>query len=680
MDGLVNVTRLGIDPLLGGPLLWAAAGLVGLGWLLYLVLRGKAWLSRAAGLLVLGAAIANPTLVEEDREPLTPVAALILDRSDSMDFGARAEAADRVFQTLRSRMESLDSLEVRIAEPARTQDGTRLFTALDDLMADVPRDRVAGAILVTDGQVHDVPDPADQASDLGPIHSVIVGDPDQGDRRIEIVDGPSFGIVGELAQVVLRVESPEGGTVPVTVSLNGGPAQEVSVTAGRDTPIPVEIARRGANYLVVETPAGPEELTLANNRAATSISGVRDRLRVLLITGKPNAAGRTWRDLLKSDPQVDLVHFTILRPPHKLDVTPIDELALIQFPTRELFEDKLTEFDLVIFDQYERRGVVTQSYLANMARYVDQGGALVIVAGEAFAGPGSLARTPLASVLPAAPTGEVDIRPFRPALSDAGERHTVTAPLSGRSWGGWLRHVGAEASAGDVLMETPEGAPLLVLDRVGEGRVGLMLSDQIWLWARGYEGGGPFSELIRRMVHWMMKEPELEERQLSMTAADGTARITLRTLADEAPPLTLETPEGRRASPDWSADGPGRFTATAPLEALGLYRAEAGGLSAIALNGPANPLEFQELEASPDRLTPVAESTGGGVLSRPDGSAPELRQVGPRGEAAGRDWLGLRQRDAYAVRASTSRPLAPSWLYALAVALILLFAWRREGR
>ncbi len=680
MDGLVNVTRLGADPLLGGPVLWVAASLVALAWLGYLVLRGKAWLSRAIGLVVLGVAIANPTLVEEDREPLTSVAALVLDRSDSMDFGDRAEAARRAFDALRARLESMESLEVRIAEPARSPDGTRLFSALDALMADVPRDRVAGAILVTDGQVHDLPDPPGRASDLGPIHSVIVGDPDQGDRRIEIVDGPSFGIVGELAQVVLRVEDPDGGSVPVSVSLNGGTAQEMTVTAGRDTPIPVEVARRGANYLVVETPAGREELTLANNRAATSISGVRDRLRVLLITGKPNAAGRTWRDLLKSDPQVDLVHFTILRPPHKLDVTPIDELALIQFPTRELFEEKLSEFDLVIFDQYERRGVVTQSYLANMARYVDEGGALMIVAGEAFAGPGSLARTPLASVLPAAPTGEVDIGRFLPAISAAGGRHTVTAPLAGRDWGGWLRHVGAEASAGDVLMETPEGAPLLVLDRVGEGRVGLMLSDQIWLWARGYEGGGPFSELIRRMVHWMMKEPELEERQLSLTASDGTARINLRTLADEAPPLTLETPEGRRLSPDWTADGPGRFTASAPLETLGVYRAEAGGLSAIVLNGPANPREFRDLEASPDLLAPVAEATGGAVLSRPDGSPPDVRQVGPRGTAAGNDWLGLRQRDAYAVRASTSRPLAPAWLYALAVSLILLFAWRREGR
>ncbi len=682
METAINVTRLGFEPWPGWALFWAVAAIAGLVWLVYAFSRGKAPVSRLLAIALMLAALANPSIVEEEREPLASVAALILDRSESMQFGNRSPAAQAAHAALKERLEALPGLEVRTLQTDPASNGTNLVAALEGLMADVPRERVAGAVLITDGQVHDIPVDVSRLGELGPIHGLVVGNRDRGDRRIEIVEGPSFGIVGESADFIIRAEDPEGGRIPVTLSLNAGEPRVFSVLSGRDTPVSVEIERRGSNMVVIETPPGSEELTLANNRTAANIRGARDRLRVLLITGRPNAAGRVWRDLLKSDPQVDLVHFTILRPPLKNDITPIEELALIQFPTEELFEEKLKDFHLIIFDQYERRGVVTQSYLANMARYVDDGGALIIVAGEAFAGPASLARTPLAAVLPAIPDGEISTGKFKPTITDAGRRHTVTAPLDGREWGSWMRAIGARPEAGDVLMTGPDGAPLLVLDRVGEGRVGLLLSDQIWLWARGYDGGGPFSELIRRLVHWMMKEPELEERQLSLLADGSQARIRLRTLADEAPPLTLETPEGEILRPEWESAGPGQFVAQAPIGQLGLYRAEAGGLEAVSLNGPANPKEYADLKSTLDLLRPATSSTRAGLLriGAAGQDLPQVRRVGERGAAAGSDWIGLRDRGAYAVTASRSTPLLPGLAAALVLIAILVWAWRREGR
>ncbi|MEO1405398.1 MAG: hypothetical protein AAFV54_02765, partial [Pseudomonadota bacterium] len=541
---MVDVTRLGFDPMLGFPWLIGLGVLALIAWGAYLFYRGRAWLARGLALTLLGLALLNPAIVEEERDPLPSVAAVILDRSESMSFGARTDTANSAFIALRETLGADDSLELRVLQTDSRTDGTELFSSLEGLMADVPRDRIAGAVFITDGQVHDVPEDADRARDLGPIHGLVVGDPNRGDRRVEIVSGPSFGIVGEPAEFTLRVDDPDGGPVRLQISLNGKPLRSLDVEAGVETPFSIDIERRGDNVLTIEAPPGREELTLANNRTAATLAGVRDRLRVLLITGKPNAAGRVWRDLLKSDPQVDLVHFTILRPPYSVEFAPIEELALIPFPTDELFEDKLKDFDLIIFDQYERRGVVTWAYLDNMARYVDEGGALLIAAGEPFAGPASLARTPLAAVLPATPTGEIATGTFNADITDEGERHTITAPLNDDGWGDWLRYIDAEPRAGDVLMSAPDGAPLLVVDRVGDGRVGQLLSDQIWLWARGHDGGGPFSELIRRLVHWMMKEPELEERQLTLTTSGDTARATLRTLSESAPSLTLETPEG----------------------------------------------------------------------------------------------------------------------------------------
>lgn len=682
METAINVTRLGFEPYLGWTAFYLICGVMALIWLVYAFNRGQAPLSRLLAIALGLAALSNPSIVEEERDPLPSVAAVILDRSESMAFGTRSEAAEAAYDAITAELGADPGLEVRVLESDPKADGTNLYTGLQNLMADVSRDRVAGAILITDGQLHDLPGNPSEAGDLGPIHGLIVGDQERGDRRVEIVEGPSFGIVGEKAEFIIRADDPDGGEIPVDVSVNGGEVRTIFLAAGRDTPLTLEIERRGENVIVLEAPPGREELTLANNRTAASLSGVRDRLRVLLITGRPNAAGRVWRDLLKSDPQVDLVHFTILRPPLKTDVTPIEELALIQFPTEELFEGKLGEFNLIIFDQYERRGVITQSYLANMARYVEDGGALIIVAGEPFASAASLARTPLAAVLPAVPNGEIEIGHFTPELTDEGRRHTVTAPLDGQAWGGWMRAIGARAEAGDVLMTGPDGGPLLVLDRVGEGRVGLLLSDQIWLWARGYEGGGPFSELIRRMVHWMMKEPELEERQLSLIASGDTATMRLRTLSDSAPDLTLETPEGEIIALNWTAVEPGLFEARAPIDQLGLYRAEAGGLEAVALNGPANPKEYADLQSSTRVLEPVAEATRGGVfrIGADGGNLPDLRRVGRSGSAAGGGWLGLRERGAYVVRASSSTPLLPGIAAAAALMIFLLVAWRREGR
>ena len=295
----------------------------------------------------------------------------------------------------------------------------------------------------------------------------------------------------------------------------------MTVPVGRDVTLSIPIDHGGPNVLEIEVEAGPQELTLANNRAAIVVNGVRDRLRVLLVSGEPHAGERVWRNILKSDPSVDLVHFTILRPPEKQDGTPIRELSLIAFPIRELFDVKLDEFDLIIFDRYSQRGIIPQAYIDNVVRYVRRGGALLEAAGPTFGTPMTLFRTPLGEILPTEPTGDVREQGFRPQLTALGRRHPVTADLPGAgkpgeapSWGRWFRQVEGRRHSGTAIMSGENGGPLLVLDRVGNGRIAQLLSDQMWLWARGFEGGGPQAELLRRLAYWLMKEPDLEENDL----------------------------------------------------------------------------------------------------------------------------------------------------------------------
>jgi len=251
-------------------------------------------------------------------------------------------------------------------------DGTRLFGALSSVLSDVPVDRVAGAFLITDGRVHDIPANAAALGFQAPVHALITGRKDERDRRIAISAAPRFGIVGQAQTITYRLDDQgvSGDRAKIVVRRDGEVISERSLASGQTANVEIDIKHAGPNIVEIEASPLDNELTLVNNRAVVAIDGVRDKLRVLLVSGEPHSGERTWRNLLKSDASVDLVHFTILRPPEKQDGTPINELSLIAFPTRELFQQRINEFQLIIFDRYARQGVLPIAYFDNIARYV----------------------------------------------------------------------------------------------------------------------------------------------------------------------------------------------------------------------------------------------------------------------------------------------------------------------
>jgi hypothetical protein len=681
---MLDASRLGFDPLIPWAALWGlVAGAVVL-WVVYLVLRGKAWLFRALALSVLALALANPLWIQEQREPLKDIVAVVMDRSESMNFRGRTETAQAAYDAIRKEIDADPSLELRVAETDPGADGTGMYVALQSALSDAPRERIAGAIMITDGQIHDIPENAASAQQLGPVHAMIVGGDEEIDRNIEIQQAPSFSIIDQKVEMRVRVNDPVARTVPVGITINGEAQPSQTVKVGEPAMISFTLKRRGDNLVVLSVDGIPNELTLANNLASAHISGVQDRLRVLLVTGEPHAGARVWRDLLKSDPAVDLVHFTILRPPQKSDNVPIEEIALIAFPKPQLFREKLDEFDLVIFDHELRPAVLEEAYLDRVARYVEKGGALLIAAGPPYPGSYLLYNTPLGGVLPGRATGEVVDGKFVPQLTKLGKRHSVTATLPTEGWGPWMRYMKLEQGNSEALMQTPDGHPLLLLNRVGQGRVASVMSDQLWLWARGFEGGGPYAELIRRTAHWLMKEPELEEELLTIEAgASPELKANLHTLSDNPPKLTVESPDGTKTESDWSLVSPGHYQTVMPASQLGLYRAVSGKLSAVTLRGPTHPREYQDLRATTEKIQPIATATLGGVFKLgADGTpnVPRLQRVGERGNAAGSDWYGLRQRGAYAVRATESTTLLPGVVGMLLACAFMMLAWRREGR
>ena len=680
-------------PLVPDYVVWAAFGVAVLISILLLVVRSRGAVVRALAMAMMVLALANPSFTREDREPIPSVAAVIIDKSPSQDFADRNVQTDAARTTIVERLKRIPGHEVRVAEAGAADgetDGTRLFSALSSTLADVPPDRVAGAIMITDGRVHDIPADAAALGFSAPLHALITGHSDEIDRRVVLTQTPRFGIVGQSQTIGFRVEDQGagGGAVQVTIRRDGEMLEQRMVSVRSDISVKIPIPHAGANIVEVEAAPLANELTLVNNRAVVSIDGVRDKLRVLLVSGEPHAGERTWRNLLKSDASVDLVHFTILRPPEKQDGTPINELSLIAFPTRELFQQKISEFQLIIFDRYARQGVLPMIYFDNIAKYVQDGGAVMIAAGPDYASPTSIWRTPLDVILPAEPSGDMTDQSFQARLTDAGKRHPVTRALEGSDtepphWSHWFRLVNTKRTTGTTVMQGPDNKPLLVLAREGEGRVALLLSDHIWLWARGYEGGGPHLDLLRNLSHWLMKQPDLDEEALRLIVQGRDVTVQRQTMSDSVGEITLTAPSGQNRKLTLTQEQPGLWHSHLGANELGLWRATDGKLTALANVGPANPREFQEVTSSTQPLMQLANATGGDSRRLADGPTLNVPRVLPVRTAStfkGDDWIGLRMRDVSVVRGIGVLPIFAGLIGLLLLIGSLAATWAREGR
>ncbi|ESX22340.1 membrane protein [Mesorhizobium sp. LSJC264A00] len=648
------------EPLLSWPLLalvlapllvLAAVGL----WF-----RQRGAIFRFAALIALGAALLNPVFLDEEREALKSVVAVIVDRSQSQDIGDRTKQTDEALAGLQQRLGRFKQFDVRVVEAGKSE-----APAAPDFNA--------------------------------PLHALITGNEHEKDRRIRFENAPRFGLVGKPLDMTYRVIATDGetGPVDVRVSVNGEQVAVEEATIGQAMPLQVTIPGAGRNIVELSIDREPGELTDANNRAIALIDGIRENLRVLLVSGEPHAGERTWRNLLKSDASVDLVHFTILRPPEKQDGTPINELSLIAFPTRELFVEKIKDFDLIIFDRYQHRDVLPILYYDYISEYVEKGGALLIAAGPEYAGDSSIARTPLMSSLPAMPTGEVIDKAFYPRLTDLGQRHPVTRGLDGSAtepprWSRWFRTIGVQNPEGEVVMKGADNRPLLLLDHKGEGRVGMLLSDQGWLWARGFEGGGPHVQLYRRIAHWLMKEPELEEERLTADGRGMMLEIRRQTMSDDPGPAQVITPSGKALIVKLEKSEPGVFLGSIETKEIGLYQIGNGDLTALAHVGPVNAPEFSDVVSTEDRLKAPTEATGGSVrrlaasstLGQLTGSValPSIVPVRASGAASGADWIGLRSTDDSVLKAVSRVPLFGGFLGLCLLLLAMGAMWYREGR
>lgn len=672
----IDLVKLGLDPWLPPYVLFGLA-LAGIGLVaLYVRLGGKAPLTRFGLVLVALIGLSGPSQVREERVALTDIVAVLVDRSESMSLSDRVTGAEAALRALKAKLGQVENLEVRVTYFDGGGAGTALAAGLDQAFADIPPDRVAGAIVISDGRFID----GEDAARPFPVHQVLVGAPQERDRRIDLRSAPRQAPIGEIAKVIVRVEDSDD-SVPLTVRVGTDTPQTLNVPTGEDIVIEVPIVQRGLVPIAIETPGVLGEVSTANNGLALSITGVRDRLRVMLVTGQPYAGSRAWRNLLKSDPSVDLVQFTILRPPEKQDFTPTEELSLIPFPTRELFLEKIDSFDLVVFDRFSRLSVLPDAYLDSVAQWVEGGGAFLMLAGPSEGLDEGVQSTPLGRILPVQSRGEPIETAFRPALTERGRTHPVSASLAEQSdtWGKWLR-VQPSTATGDILLQGA-GEPLLVLGQVGRGRVAAVMSDQAWLWRRGYDGGGPFDELFRRTAHWLMKEADLEADRLVLRSQPG--RLLIERQSGEDPGPAQVHVSGQIFPVPLLPTGTGVWRGETQMAKPGLVFVQSGDKSAFIVAGIGNPNEARLLTADPSALSgPQAKQGGGSVTwvgKAGTGPLPAISRLGNR-QKAGTEGLSLRRAGATSVTATSRDAILPPWAYAMILASLALLAWWREGR
>ena len=640
-------------------------------------------------MLIIILSLANPVIMSENRESLPDTVAVILDLSPSQSINDRKKNALEVYENLKNQLGKINNLEVRY-KTINGEKGTNIFNPLSSLIGDIPDNRLAGAIIITDGQIQDVPE-INALNFPAPINFLITGNKNEYDRRLIIEESPRFGIVGEEVTIKLRVED-INADVPnalVTINMNDKDKQSRSVPIGESVNITLPLERAGITSLNIEVEEGKNELTLKNNQIVISINAIRERLKVMLVSGEPNMGLRNWRNLLNSDPSVDLIHFTILRPPNKQDLTPVGELSLIPFPSRELFQFNLNSFDLIIFDQYHLRGILPQYYLKNIVEYVVNGGALLDTAGPAYAGPYSLSLSPLQRILPTEPTGEVVVEEFVPNITNYGLRHPVTANLQEingdkieNNWGSWFRMVEGLAVDGDVLLEGPGNRPLLVLNRIGQGRVAQILSDQSWVWTRSDSNKGPQADLLRRLVHWLMKEPDLEENELSAKFENNTLIIRKNSLIPDLNSVKIISPSNETDIIDLEDIGSGQQIAKIPEPEPGIWKLSSGNSNISVIIGNYNSAEFNDVRATDKSIELLAESTLGSIkwINTERNTSLKINHIEKNKITNNNKNIKLYKNEQFFVQSMDQIPLAP-WYLALLLSIVLLFlSWYRESR
>ncbi len=639
--------------------------------------------------LVLFLIASNPTGIKKEKTPVKDIVLVLSDYTNSQIITNKIEETKEALENIALKITNLKNIDLRkitITNENEFEDnlGTSVFNTLNNTINNLPAEQLSAIVIISDGQINDL----DQYKKLnfdGPIHFLLTGKKNELDRSLLLKNVPQYALVGEEINFQVKVDDlASKKQVKIKVTLDNEKLFTKNINVNEFIPISFKVPHAGENTIEVSVEKGSSELTLENNSKIIKINGIFDRLRVMLISGEPNMGLRSWRNILNSDPSIELIHFTILRPPNKRDLTPVRQLSLIPFPTKELFSASIDEFDLVIFDQYSLNGVLPKEYLENIVNYVYKGGAVLDASGPSYASKNSLSNSPLKEILPTKPTGEVINKEFFPTLSTLGVRHPVTSKLylqkDNKRWGKWYSYIDTIKISGDTLLETDEGKPLLILNKLEKGRVAQLLSDSSWVWSRSIDNKGPQSKLLRRTIHWLLKEPELQENNIITKVKNGKIEIFKNTLIKGDVSAKVVKPDGKIQNIVIKDNMNGQLSAVINANISGKYKIIIGEKIKTLFVGNTNYEETNDVRSSDKLVSRIALESNGGVFWLNQGIPDIIRITNKSIIKAGVNWIGITSKNNFVNKKVSNYNVIPWYLLFFVLIFLIFFAWYRESK
>ena len=582
--------------------------------------------------------------------------------------------------------EKLEIVEIEVNN-LNNKDGkiqTKIITNVQKAFQKLEKNRVAGVIIVTDGIIHDLDKIEEDFIDI-PIHFFLLGNKNERDRSIITENIPEYAVVGKPIDFMFKIiDENFQEEVSASFILDGMQILTKTFITNINHQIKLPINHAGENLLEIKINNHPNEITFANNYKVFKINGIHEKLRVMLISGEPNMGLRNWRNILNSDPSIELLHFTILRPPSKRDLTPVKELALIPFPSQELFSADISKFSLIILDQYTLQGILPKKYLDNIVDYVIGGGAILNISGQEYLSDRSLLNSSLVNILPTRPE-EFFIGPFLPSLTDLGKRHPITNTLEkafkDNKWGKWFSFIKANKISGQTLMSANK-YPLLIINEVSQGRVAQILSDQSWVWNKDRENKGPLVELLRNTIHWLLKTPELQENYLNVIKNNNFITLNLNSLNEGDTSAIITSPSGENLFVLMKDNKNGSLFGKFESTEYGKFNIKVNDIEKDFFIGITDSKELEKVSSSSFLINSFFEKNKQYLYSITwlGDSIPKIVKVFNKNNIAGSNWVGLLEKKVQKNDTFINKELI-NWSLIMPLLLLLLFmCWYRENR
>lgn len=538
--------------------------------------------------LLLFLAVLNPQRIIKTQTILPINIGIITDYSQSMLASKRTNGTRNFENNLISKLKEYSNLNIITENIPSVSQNSDFALAIDRVLKKSPEAQIGAVFIITDG----LNQSAKNLKWQFPIYQMLVGEENETDYYVKLISRPKPTKIGENANIEFIVvnDKIKNGKIKTIIHI-GQEIMQIDAKLNEITKLEIKVQNRKIIPIAIEAISDEAEVSKANNAIITQIEPAQDSLRVLLVTGEPYEGARAWRNLLKSDPAIDLVHFTLLRGPTKIDTAYESELALIPFPTEELFINKLNEFDLVIFDRFENLIGLRPIYMENIKQYVKNGGAFLASLGPRDTLGQGIMNTSIKDILPIEGIPNPIDEEFTPQITQTGKIHPITSTLNGQ-WGKWDRFFKTKAK-GIVLLSNNEN-PILVIDKYEKGRVAVILSDKSWFWQRGYDGGGPFRELIGRTAYWLMGDEKLADTVLKLSSKNNSIFLEYDYISN--PQDIFISGQGFSAQIN-NNDIQNHIAREFTGLDFGLYKAQTQDISAFAINGDHNETRETSLSA-----------------------------------------------------------------------------------